>query len=76
MSVDTLLTPFRLGELTLPNRILMAPLTRARTPDSVPGEAQQAYYGQRAGAGMIISEATNISPTARGHNPTCGLQQP
>ncbi|MCK2184399.1 alkene reductase [Halomonas getboli] len=73
MSVDTLLTPTRLGELTLPNRILMAPLTRARTPDSVPGEAQQAYYGQRAGAGMIISEATNISPTARGYVYTPGI---
>ncbi|MDR5866081.1 alkene reductase [Halomonas koreensis] len=73
MSIDTLLTPLRLGELTLPNRILMAPLTRARTPDGVPGPLQQAYYGQRAGAGLIISEATNISPTARGYVYTPGI---
>jgi len=51
----------------------MAPLTRARTPDSVPGEIQEAYYGQRAGAGLIISEATNISPTARGYVYTPGI---
>ncbi|WP_404325712.1 alkene reductase [Cobetia sp. UIB-001] len=70
---DTLLDPVKLGDLTLPNRILMAPLTRARTPDSVPGELQQAYYGQRAGAGLIISEATNISPTARGYVYTPGI---
>ncbi|ATJ82522.1 alkene reductase [Halomonas beimenensis] len=73
MSVDTLLTPLRLGELTLPNRILMAPLTRARTPDGIPGTLQEIYYGQRAGAGLIISEATNISPTARGYVYTPGI---
>lgn len=73
MAHETLLTPVRLGSLTLPNRILMAPLTRSRTPDSIPGELQQAYYGQRAGAGLIISEATNISPTARGYVYTPGI---
>ncbi|WP_458526204.1 alkene reductase [Onishia taeanensis] len=73
MAYDTLLTPTRLGSLTLPNRILMAPLTRARTPDSVPGKLQEAYYGQRAGAGLIISEATNISPTAKGYVYTPGI---
>ncbi|QFU01158.1 N-ethylmaleimide reductase [Halomonas sp. THAF5a] len=73
MAYETLLTPTRLGSLALPNRILMAPLTRARTPDSVPGALQEAYYGQRAGAGLIISEATNISPTARGYVYTPGI---
>ncbi|MCP1326777.1 alkene reductase, partial [Halomonas sp. 707D4] len=73
MAHETLLEPITLGDLTLPNRVIMAPLTRARTPDSVPGELQQAYYGQRASAGLIISEATNISPTARGYVYTPGI---
>lgn len=68
-----LFSPLKLGSLTLPNRVIMAPLTRSRTPDSVPGKLQQAYYGQRAGAGLIISEATNISPTARGYVYTPGI---
>ncbi len=62
MAYETLFTPTTLGSLTIPNRVIMAPLTRSRTPDSVPGKMQEAYYGQRAGAGLIISEATNISP--------------
>lgn len=73
MAHEPLFRPLELGTLSLPNRILMAPLTRARTPDSVPGELQQAYYGQRAGSGLIISEATNISPTARGYVYTPGI---
>lgn len=73
MAHETLLTPVNFGSLTLPNRILMAPLTRARTPDSVPGALQQTYYGQRAGAGLVISEATNISPSARGYVYTPGI---
>ena len=52
----------KLGSLELPNRILMAPLTRARAGrDGVPNELMAAYYAQRAGAGLIISEATGIS---------------
>jgi len=73
MAFETLFTPLQLGSLSIPNRVVMAPLTRARTPDSVPGEIQEAYYGQRAGAGLIISEATNISPTARGYVYTPGI---
>ncbi|MGP9685596.1 alkene reductase [Halomonas sp. AOP25-F1-15] len=73
MAFETLFTPIQLGSLSLPNRIIMAPLTRSRTPDSVPGKMQEAYYGQRAGAGLIISEATNISPTARGYVYTPGI---
>ena len=68
-----LFTPLQLGALSLPNRVIMAPLTRSRTPDSVPGRLQQIYYGQRASAGLIISEATNISPTARGYVYTPGI---
>ncbi|RBI67630.1 alkene reductase [Vreelandella sulfidaeris] len=73
MAYETLFTPTQLGSLSIPNRVIMAPLTRARTPDSVPGQIQEAYYGQRAGAGLIISEATNISPTARGYVYTPGI---
>jgi N-ethylmaleimide reductase len=68
-----LFTPFKCGALVLPNRVLMAPLTRARTPDGIPGVLQQLYYKQRATAGLIISEATNISPTAAGYVYTPGI---
>lgn len=73
MPDTSLFTPLQLGSLSLPNRVIMAPLTRSRTPDSVPGTLQQVYYGQRASAGLIISEATNISPTARGYAYTPGI---
>ncbi|MAS10956.1 alkene reductase [Endozoicomonas sp. G2_2] len=67
MAVDKLLSPVNFGAVQLPNRVIMAPLTRSRTPDQVPGKMQQEYYSQRAGAGLIISEATNISESARGY---------
>ena len=67
MAVDKLLSPINFGAVQLPNRVIMAPLTRSRTPDQVPGKMQQEYYSQRAGAGLIISEATNISESARGY---------
>ena len=73
MAVDKLFSPVRFGAVDLPNRVVMAPLTRARTPDLVPGALQQEYYAQRADAGLIISEATNISESARGYVYTPGL---
>ncbi|WP_110656483.1 alkene reductase [Salinicola halimionae] len=73
MAYDKLLSPIIVGDVELSNRVLMAPLTRARTPDSVPGELQAEYYAQRANSGLIISEATNISPTARGYVYTPGI---
>ncbi|WP_419307568.1 alkene reductase [Chromohalobacter israelensis] len=73
MAYDRLLSPLTMGKLELPNRVLMAPLTRARTPDMVPKALQATYYAQRANAGLIISEATNISPTARGYVYTPGI---
>ena len=52
----------KLGSIEAPNRIVMAPLTRARSDrDGVPNELMAAYYAQRASAGLIISEATGIS---------------
>jgi N-ethylmaleimide reductase len=67
MAVNKLLSPVRFGAIELPNRVIMAPLTRARAPDQIPGALQRTYYAQRADAGLIISEATNISESARGY---------
>lgn len=59
MTFDALFAPMKLGALQLPNRILMAPLTRCRAEDDhVPGPLMAEYYSQRASAGMIIAEAT------------------
>ena len=64
----------KLGSLELPNRILMAPLTRARAGrEGVPNELMAAYYAQRAGAGLIISEATGISREGLGWPNAPGL---
>ncbi|MEA2737326.1 MAG: N-ethylmaleimide reductase [Acetobacteraceae bacterium] len=69
-----LLTPFNLGQLTLRNRVVMAPLTRSRSSkEGVPPPYAAEYYAQRAGAGLIVSEATNISPQARGYEYTPGI---
>ena len=60
--MPSLFDPIQLGAITAPNRILMAPLTRGRaTRDHVPTALMRTYYAQRAGAGLIISEATGIS---------------
>lgn len=75
---NALFTPFLLGDLRLPNRILMAPLTRSRAkqPGDAPTEFNARYYAQRASAGLIITEATNISPMARGFALTPGIYTP
>jgi N-ethylmaleimide reductase len=62
LAAPTLFDPLRVGDLDLPNRVLMAPMTRARgTRDHVPTPVMAEYYAQRAGAGLIISEAIGIS---------------
>ena len=75
MAVQPLLTHYRMGDLALPNRIVMAPLTRtrARPNDHVPTALQAAYYAQRASAGLIVAEATAISPDGFGWAGTPGL---
>src|ERR1700729_3452253 len=75
MSVQPLFTPVRMGDLDLPNRIVMAPLTRMRTGpvDHVPTALQAEYYAQRASAGLIVAEATAISPDCFGWADTPGL---
>lgn len=61
MSINPLLTPIQLGALTLPNRVLMAPLTRCRaTRDHVPTQLMAEHYAQRATGGLLIAEATMI----------------
>ena len=66
--------PVQLGPLVLPNRVLMAPLTRSRADaDGVPGKLAATYYSQRASAGLIVSEATQISPMGKGYINTPGI---
>lgn len=66
-SASPILQPFTIGDLHLQNRIVMAPLTRSRSnEDGIPPDFAADYYAQRADSGLIITEATNISPQARG----------
>lgn len=72
--MNTLLEPARLGDLTLKNRIVMAPLTRARAGAArVPNDLMAQYYGQRADAGLILTEATVVSPQGIGYADTPGI---
>lgn len=69
-----LLEPLKMGNLTLPNRVFMAPLTRCRAgPNNVPHELNALYYAQRASAGLIITEATQVSPRGVGYPNTPGI---
>ena len=73
--MPTLFDPLKLGAIDLPNRIIMAPLTRSRaTPDGrVPTDLQVDYYRQRASAGLIISEATSVTAMGVGYAATPGI---
>jgi N-ethylmaleimide reductase len=75
MNSKTLFTPLLLGPLMLMNRIVMAPLTRmrAKMPGNIPWELNAEYYRQRARAGLIISEATPVSPRGHGYYGTPGI---
>ena len=74
MTSKTLFEPYTLGSLTLSNRIVMAPLTRNRAgPGFVPSDLTVQYYGQRASAGLLISEATQISQQGQGYQDTPGI---
>ncbi len=67
----------QLGSLVLANRVFMAPLTRNRAhADGVPGELAATYYSQRASAGLIVTEATQISPMGKGYINTPGIHSP
>lgn len=74
-SSSKLFTQVKVGDLHLANRVVMAPMTRARStqPGDVPNEMNAIYYAQRASAGLIISEATQISPQGKGYSFTPGI---
>ena len=75
MTANPLLDPLRLGDLELANRVIMAPLTRCRVTNdgAAPTELLARYYAQRAGAGLIVSEATIVSAGGRGYPFTPGI---
>lgn len=74
MAPEPLFDPLRLGDLILPNRVIMAPLTRARaTPANVPTAMMAQYYAHRADCGLIISEATAVDPLGMGWYRVPGL---
>ena len=72
---NPLLTPYSIGSLTLKNRIVMAPMTRCRSqqPGNIPTPLNALYYAQRASAGLIVTEATQISADAQGYPWTPGI---
>jgi N-ethylmaleimide reductase len=77
MSNERLFTPLRLGTIQLPNRIVMAPLTRMRAgPGNAPTSLNVEYYAQRSSAGLIIAEGTAISPQAHGYPNAPGIYTP
>lgn len=70
---DVLFSPWQLGDITLKNRVVMAPMTRSRSPGNTPDELVATYYGQRAEAGLLITEGTAPSPNALGYARIPGL---
>ncbi|WP_417068549.1 alkene reductase [Niveibacterium terrae] len=72
--MSQLFEPLQAGELSLPNRVVMAPLTRCRaSAGRVPNELMAGYYAQRAAAGLILSEATAVTPMGVGYPDTPGI---
>ena len=70
---DPLFSPYQLGRIELKNRVVMAPMTRSRSPGGVPGEIVAVYYAQRAEAGLIITEGTSPAPEGLGYARIPGL---
>lgn len=75
MQNNDILSPLTVGSVTLANRVVMAPMTRSRSaqPGDIPTALNAEYYGQRAGAGLIVSEGIPVSPTAKGYAYTPGI---
>ena len=70
-------TPVRVGRYTLPNRLVMAPMTRSRAKlDGTPGELAPEYYAQRASVGLIVTEGTQPSDDGQGYLATPGIYSP
>jgi N-ethylmaleimide reductase len=75
--VDVLFQPLKVGDMNAPNRLVMAPLTRNRaSKGNVPTAMNATYYEQRATAGLIIAEATQICPEGQGYIATPGIHSP
>jgi len=72
-AMTTLFDPIQLGDIHLANRIVMAPLTRNRAPGQLPNDLMRTYYQQRASAGLIITEASQISAMGQGYLDTPGI---
>ncbi len=73
----SLLDPIQIGDISLPNRVIMAPLTRLRgTPDHIPTQLIVDYYTQRAGAGLIVSEGIPVVPQGVGYENVPGIWSP
>lgn len=75
MNVNPLFEPFRLGSLELKNRIVLPPLTRSRStqPGNIPNDLMADYYAQRASAGFMVTEGTQIEPRGQGYAWTPGI---
>jgi N-ethylmaleimide reductase len=74
MTAIDIFSAYRLGPQSLPNRVVMAPMTRNRAgPGNAPTALNATYYAQRAGAGLIVSEATQVSPQGLGYPGTPGI---
>ena len=71
-----LFSPVKLGPYTLPNRMVMAPMTRLRAIDTVPQPLMATYYAQRASAGLIVTECTMVSPLSLGYMNCPGIYSP
>ncbi len=72
--MNSLWDPIKLGNITLPHRFAMAPMTRSRAkPDGTPGDLAAEYYAQRASLGLIITEGTQPSDDGQGYTTTPGI---
>ena len=74
--MSKLFEPTSVGSISLANRVVMAPLTRNRSPGAVPNDLNVEYYRQRAGAGLIVTEGTAISHQGQGYADVPGLYLP
>ena len=72
-TMTTLFDPITIGDVTLKNRVVMAPLTRNRSPGAIPNNLNATYYEQRATAGLIVSAGTPVSQQGQGYADVPGL---
>lgn len=73
---SNILHQFSRGELSLKNRVFIAPMTRSRAPQQIPNALMKEYYSQRVSAGLIFSEGTQISQQGVGYISTPGIHTP